>query len=166
MLIIICIDSVDERFNCSIPVKEKKPVKCLLLYSIHTNPDEISEIRISQLDPDSGFHGGSNSFLGVLALVLAQGSSTPSCSPVQNSFAVLVHFQLDNCHLAGVDAYIDGSSVSLLSLDTLDVDPEDWSQFESLLAVTDFFPSGLQNVKIGLIINRCLYACFFLIFVK
>ena len=60
----------------------------------------------------------------MLALVLAQCLGTSLGSPVQDGLAVLVHLQLDDHQLAGVDANIDGGSVSLLPLDSLNVDTE------------------------------------------
>ena len=68
--------------------------------------------------------GGARRLLGVLSLVLAQGLRATLGPPVQDGLAVLVHLQLDDDQLAGVDAHIDGGSVGLLPLDPLNVDPE------------------------------------------
>ena len=45
------------------------------------------------------------------------------CPPVQDGFPVLVHLQLDDGDLAGVDANVSGGTVGLLPLDTLNGDP-------------------------------------------
>ena len=71
----------------------------------------------------SGLHGGGNRFLAVLALVLAESLCASLCPPVQDGFPVLVHLQLDDGDLAGVDANVSGGTVGLLPLDTLNVDP-------------------------------------------
>merc|ERR1740128_1346006 len=60
----------------------------------------------------------------VLALVLAQSLCSTLGPPVQDVLPVLVHLQLDNDHLTGVDTNINCSSIGLLSLDPLNVDPE------------------------------------------
>ena len=44
--------------------------------------------------------------------------------PVQDGLPVLVHLQLDDGDLAGVDANVGGGTVGLLPLDTLNVDPK------------------------------------------
>ena len=78
----------------------------------------------------------------MLALVLAQGlqqhNSIPAkkvtrehdiylCPalgpPVQDILPVLIHLELDDGDLAGVDAHVGGGAVCLLPLDPLDVDP-------------------------------------------
>ena len=69
-------------------------------------------------------HGGGRALLGVLALVLAQSLGAPLGSAVKDVLPVLVHLELDDDNLAGVDAHIDGGTVGLLPLDPLDVDPE------------------------------------------
>merc|ERR1719411_1656856 len=69
-------------------------------------------------------HGGGRTLLGVLALVLAQSLGAALGSAVKNVLPVLVHLELDDDNLAGVDAHIDGGTVSLLPLDPLDVNPE------------------------------------------
>ena len=43
--------------------------------------------------------------------------------PVQDGLPVLVHLQLDDGDLAGVDAHVGGGTVGLLPLDALNVDP-------------------------------------------
>jgi len=60
----------------------------------------------------------------VLALVLAESLCASLSPPVQDSLPVLVHLQLDDGDLAGVDADVSGGTVGLLPLDTLNVDPE------------------------------------------
>merc|ERR1719411_130156 len=69
-------------------------------------------------------HGGGGTLLCVLALVLAQSLGAALGSAVKNVLPVLVHLELDDDNLAGVDAHIDGGTVGLLPLDPLDVDPE------------------------------------------
>jgi len=59
----------------------------------------------------------------VLALVLAESLCASLSPPVQDSLPVLVHLQLDDGDLAGVDANVGGGTVGLLPLDTLNVDP-------------------------------------------
>ena len=71
----------------------------------------------------SGLHGGGDRLFAVLALVLAESLCASLCPPVQDSFPVLVHLQLDDGDLAGVDANVSGGTVGLLPLDTLNVDP-------------------------------------------
>ena len=71
----------------------------------------------------SGLHGGGDRLLAVLALVLAESLCASLCPPVQDGFPVLVHLQLDDGDLAGVDANVSGGAVGLLPLDTLNVDP-------------------------------------------
>ena len=71
----------------------------------------------------SGLHGGGNRFLAVLALVLAESLCTSLGSPVQDSLPVLVHLQLDDGDLAGVDTHVGGGAVGFLPLDALNVDP-------------------------------------------
>merc|ERR1719516_406981 len=68
-------------------------------------------------------HSGS-SLLRVLALVLSKSLCSALGPPVDDVLAVLVHLQLHDHHLAGVDTDIDGGAVGLLPLDPLDVDPE------------------------------------------
>ena len=59
----------------------------------------------------------------MLALVLAQSLGTSLGSSVQDGLPVLVHLQLDDGDLAGVDAHVGGGAVGLLPLDALNVDP-------------------------------------------
>merc|ERR1719402_320070 len=68
--------------------------------------------------------GGARRLLGVLSLVLAQGLGAPLGPPVQDSLAVLVHLELHDGNLAGMNAHIDSRPVRLLPLYPLDVDPE------------------------------------------
>merc|ERR1719222_1647424 len=74
------------------------------------------------------FHGrGGICRLSMLALIskpFLKDSCSAYCLPVQKILTVLVHRQLDNDNLAGVDANIDGGTVGLLPLDTLNVNPE------------------------------------------
>ena len=85
-------------------------------------------------------HSSGRGLLGIFALVLAQSLSASLGSPVQDGLTVLVHLQLDNHQLAGVDTNIDGGSVGLLPLDPLNVDTE-------LLPVTlDYLPNLLAFV--------------------
>ena len=85
-------------------------------------------------------HSSGGGLLSIFALVLAQSLSTSLGSPVQDGLTVLVHLELDNDQLAGVDAHIDGGSVGLLPLDPLNVDTE-------LLPVTlDYLPNLLAFV--------------------
>ena len=87
-----------------------------------------------------GLHCGSSGLLSIFSLVLAKSLGTSLGSPVQDGLAVLVHLQLDDHQLAGVDANIDGGSVSLLPLDSFNVDTE-------LLPVTlDYLPDLLAFV--------------------
>ena len=72
----------------------------------------------------SGLHGGGDRLFAVLALVLAESLCTSLGSPVQDGFPVLVHLQLDDGDLAGVDAHVGGGAVGLLPLDALNVDPK------------------------------------------
>ena len=72
----------------------------------------------------SGLHGGGDRLFAVLALVLAESLCASLCPPVQDGFPVLVHLQLDDGDLAGVDADVGGGTVGLLPLDTLNVDPK------------------------------------------
>merc|ERR1719397_17256 len=72
----------------------------------------------------SSLHGGSSALLGIFALILAKSFSTTLRTAVKNVFSVLVHLQLDNGHLAGVNANIDCGSIGFLPLNPLDVDPE------------------------------------------
>ena len=72
----------------------------------------------------SSLHGSSCRLFCVLALVLSKSFSTALSSAVKDVLTVLVHLQLDNGHLAGVDANIDGGTIGLLPLDPLNVDPE------------------------------------------
>jgi len=62
--------------------------------------------------------------LCVLALVLAKSFSATLSSAVKDCLAVLIHLQLDNGDLAGVDTNINCGSVGFFSLDPLNVDPE------------------------------------------
>ena len=62
--------------------------------------------------------------LGVLALVLALGLGAALGPAVEDGLPVLVELQLDDGHLGGVDADVDGGAVDLLALDALDVDAE------------------------------------------
>merc|ERR1712154_225885 len=77
-----------------------------------------------QLRASLALHSCGSGLLCIFALVLAQSLGASLRSPVQDGLAVLVHLQLDDDQLAGVDTDIDGGSVSLLSLDPLNVDPE------------------------------------------
>merc|ERR1719397_1936495 len=72
----------------------------------------------------SSLHGGSSTLLGIFALILAKSFSTTLCTAIKDILSVLVHLQLNNSHLAGVNAYIDCGSISFLPLDPLNVDPE------------------------------------------
>merc|ERR1712029_714640 len=56
-------------------------------------------------------------------LSLPRASARPLAT-INDVLAVLVHLQLDNDHLAGVDTNIDCGTVSFLSLNPLDVDSE------------------------------------------
>ena len=69
-------------------------------------------------------HGSGGALLGVFALILSKSLGPALGSPVKNVLAVLVHLELDNDDLAGVDANVDGGAIGLLSLDPLDVDSE------------------------------------------
>ena len=69
-------------------------------------------------------HGSGGALLGVFALILSKSLGPALGSPVKNVLAVLVHLELDNDNLAGVDANVDGGAIGLLSLDPLDVDSE------------------------------------------
>ena len=69
-------------------------------------------------------HGSGGTLLGVFALILSKSLGPALSSPVKNVLAVLVHLELDNHDLAGVDANIDRGAISLLSLNPLDVDSE------------------------------------------
>ena len=62
--------------------------------------------------------------LALISKPFLKDSCSAYCLPVQKILAVLVHLQLDNDNLAGVDADIDGGTVGLLPLDTLNVNPE------------------------------------------
>merc|ERR1719179_125540 len=62
--------------------------------------------------------------LGIFALVLSKSLSTSLGSAVKDILAVLVHLELDDDDLAGVDTHIDGGTVGLLSLDPLNVNTE------------------------------------------
>ena len=67
---------------------------------------------------------GSGALLCVFALVLAKSLSPALGSPVKDVLAVLVHLELDNDDLTGVDTDIDGGAIGFLPLDPLDVDSE------------------------------------------
>lgn len=69
-------------------------------------------------------HGLSSCFLGVFALVLAQSSQTSLGTTLQDGLAILVQFQLDDQHLAWVDAHVDVGAVRVLTLNLLNVDDE------------------------------------------
>ena len=69
-------------------------------------------------------HGSGGALLGVFALILSKSLGPALGSPVKNVLAVLVHLELDNHDLAGVDAHIDGGAIGLLSLNPLDEDSE------------------------------------------
>merc|ERR1719222_1608548 len=79
----------------------------------------------AELPDDSlALHSSGRGLLCIFALVLAQSLSPSLGSPVQDGLAVLVHLELDDDQLAGVDTDINGGPVGLLPLDPLDVDPE------------------------------------------
>merc|ERR1719400_2633106 len=59
-----------------------------------------------------------------LPFILSKSLGPALGSPVKNVLAVLVHLELDNHDLAGMDANVDGGAIGLLSLDPLDVDSE------------------------------------------
>ena len=80
--------------------------------------------RVEQSGVRLALHSSGRGLLSIFALVLAQSLGASLRSPVQDGLAVLVHLQLDDDQLAGVDTDIDGGSVGLLSLDPLNVDPE------------------------------------------
>merc|ERR1719186_1608342 len=83
-----------------------------------------TEYRVITMVQLRGLHGCGSALLCIFALVLAQSLCTSLGSPVQDGLAVLVHLQLDNHQLAGMDTNIDGGSVGLLPLDPLYVDTE------------------------------------------
>ena len=87
----------------------------------------------------SGLHGGGDRLFAVLALVLAESLCASLCPPVQDGFPVLVHLQLDDGDLAGVDANVSGGAVGLLPLDTLNVDPRK-VDYTPILIETDDSP--------------------------
>ena len=74
--------------------------------------------------PSLTLHSSGRCLLSIFALLLAQSLGPSLCSPVQDSLAVLVHLELDDDQLAGVDTNINGGPVGLLPLDPLNVDPE------------------------------------------
>ena len=80
--------------------------------------------RVEQSGVRLALQSSGRGLLSIFALVLAQSLGASLRSPVQDGLAVLVHLQLDDDQLAGVDTDIDGGSVGLLSLDPLNVDPE------------------------------------------
>merc|ERR1712010_378059 len=69
-------------------------------------------------------HGSGGALLSVFALVLAKSLSPALGSPVEDVLAVLVHLELDNHDLAGVDSNVDGGAIGLLPLNPLNVDSE------------------------------------------
>lgn len=71
-----------------------------------------------------GLHGLGGGLLGVLALILAESGQTTLAATLQDGLAVLVELQLDDQHLAGMDAHVDVGAVGVLALDLLDVDDE------------------------------------------
>merc|ERR1719507_143592 len=71
-----------------------------------------------------GLHGSGGALLSVFALVLSKSLSPALGSPVEDVLAVLVHLELDNHDLAGVDSNVDGGAIGLLPLDPLNVDSE------------------------------------------
>jgi hypothetical protein len=91
---------------------------------------------------------GSGGLLGVLALVLAGGSSAALGSSVEDLLPVLVHLELDDADLGRVEADVDGGTVSLLALDSLNVDCEllavDLHDLADLLA----FEVSAQNLDL------------------
>merc|ERR1719272_789920 len=74
------------------------------------------------------FHrGGSSSCNGLfceLALVLASSFSTALSTSVQDLFAILVHLQLDNAHLGGMDSNVNRCTIGLFTLDAFNVNTE------------------------------------------
>merc|ERR1719508_274142 len=80
--------------------------------------DEMSSSILSCL------HSCASSLLCIFPLVLAKSFSTAFSTTVKNVLTVFVHFQLDNGHLAGVDANINSGTVGFLPLNPLNVDPE------------------------------------------
>ena len=87
----------------------------------------------------SGLHGGGDRLFAVLALVLAESLCASLCPPIQDGFPVLVHLQLDDGDLAGVDANVSGGTVGLLPLDALNVDPRK-VDYTPILIETDDSP--------------------------
>lgn len=55
----------------------------------------------------------------------------PLGPPVEDVLPVLVHLQLHDGHLAGVNANVHGGTIGLLPLDALNVDPEYTADVES-----------------------------------
>merc|ERR1719468_123126 len=81
---------------------------------------------IVQVDGNSlsSLHGGCSSLLCVFSLASAHPLKSlwsTSSPPVNKSLAILVHFQLANDNIARVNTNIDSGAISLLSLDTLNV---------------------------------------------
>lgn len=71
-----------------------------------------------------GFHWSGSGLFGVLALVFSEGGQASLGATIQDSLAVLVHLQLDDQELRGVDADVDVGAVGLLSLYSLNVHNE------------------------------------------
>ena len=92
----------------------------LILHQLGNNDRSITDNESQDL---RGLHG-SGALLCVFALVLAKSLSPALGSPVKDVLAVLVHLELDNDDLAGVDTDIDGGAIGLLPLDPLNVDSE------------------------------------------
>jgi hypothetical protein len=66
-------------------------------------------------------HWSGSGLLGVLSLVLAEGSQTSLCATVQDSLAILVHLELDDQQLRWVNSDVNVRSVGLLALDSFDI---------------------------------------------
>lgn len=64
--------------------------------------------------------------------------------PVQDGLPVLVHLQLDDGDLAGVDADVGGGTVGLLPLDTLNVDPK-----KNMLNKVSMFGRKIDSPELG-----------------
>ena len=70
------------------------------------------------------FHSRGSGFFGIFSLVLASSFGTSLGPSVEDFLAILVHLQLDDGYFGGMNSDVDGGTISLLPLDTLNVDAE------------------------------------------